>query len=92
MVDNVQPVRDNQQIRCMGLKSVGDQKKQRNLANKLPGQKGQKKKQSASGGQEMNVQDSPPQADEDATPFEKDGKDKDELSKNGCGSILDLEI
>ena len=45
MADNVQPVRDNQQIRCMGLKSVVDQNKQRNLANKLPGQKGQKKKQ-----------------------------------------------
>ena len=89
MADNVQPsALGGQQIRCMGLKSVGDQKKQRNLANKLPGQKEQKKKQN----QEMNIQDGSPQADEDATPLERDGVDKDKLSENGSGTIIDLEI
>lgn len=88
MTDNVQPVRDNQQIRCMGLKSVGDHKKQGNLANKLPGQKVQKKKQN----QGMVIHDSPPQADENTTLFTGDGAEKDKLSKNGSGSIIDLEI
>ncbi|MGR3309676.1 MAG: hypothetical protein ACUZ77_02775 [Candidatus Brocadiales bacterium] len=88
MIDNMQPIRDNQQIRCMGVKSVGDQRKQGNLANRLPRKKIRKKKQK----QEMSIQNDPPQTDEDATPFGRNRVDKDELPKNESGSILDLEI
>ncbi len=88
MIDNMQPVRDNQQIRCMGVKSVGDRRKQGNFANRLPKKKIRKKKQK----QEMSIQYDPPQADEDVTPFGGNRADKDELPKNESGSILDLEI
>ena len=83
MTDNVQPVKDNQQIRFTGLKSVGDQKRQGNLANKQPKRKIQKKNQ------EMNVQND---TVEDATPFVANKADRDEQPKNGSGSIIDLEI
>ncbi|HHT9124398.1 MAG TPA: hypothetical protein ACFYD6_01115 [Candidatus Brocadiia bacterium] len=86
MTDNVKSVRDDLQIRCMGLKSVGDQKKQGNLANKQPKRKIQKKNQ------EMNIQNSPPQADEDTTPFVANKVGSEEQPKNGSGSIIDLEI
>lgn len=85
MTDNVQPsALGGLQIRCMGLKSVGDQRKQGNPANK-PSKKKRKKKQN----DEMNPQND---TAEDATPFEENVADKDELPKNGSGSIIDLEI
>jgi hypothetical protein len=87
MTDNVQPVKNNQQIRCMALKSVGDQQKRGNSANKLPKRKERKKKQN----QEMSNQKET--LEEDATLFEKDKTvEKDEPRQNGRGIVIDMEI
>lgn len=87
MTDNVQTVKGNLQIKFTEVKSVGEQRKQRNLAKKLPKKKIRREKQNQS--QEMSIQDD---AVEDVTPSMEHRADKDELIKDGSGKILDIEI